>query len=150
MSDAFAVEYDADQEPSFVRTADELDQLLNAVTEQAIASGVPTFVEITSGDDRRTLDIGVGAENHSTLIWYDDDAEEVLTSSGTLQAPDDAGFDYGGTWTPVHHDAIIPIQDARQAAREFVATGNRPANIGWKKPERGSAEPLAPSDPEPA
>ncbi|MDA3649826.1 hypothetical protein LZ318_35160 [Saccharopolyspora indica] len=126
--------------------AAELEQQLGFIADQAEADATPVYVNITTADQRRTLTIGLGASTYSALIWYDDDTAERLTSKGTIQAPDNAGFLCPEGWTPIHHDAAIPEADARQAARELAEHGHRPA-LAWKRPEYGHPQRLDPADP---
>lgn len=40
-------------------------------------------------------------------------------------------FRYAGTWSECPASSAIPYQEGRQAVREFLLTGKRPANQAW-------------------
>jgi hypothetical protein len=94
----------------------------------------PPLVELVMADTNRTLDIGLSRPDYSVLIWHDDDADEILASTGDLNPGSDAAFDFGGTWTHIADHSAIPVELARQAAREFAATGLRPTRVKWQTP----------------
>lgn len=117
-----------------VSTAAELDALLDRIEADPAVSEAPPLVELVTSDESRALDIGLARPGYSVVIWHDDDADEVLSSRGAISVPSDAAFDFGGTWTHIPDGSAIPVDLARQAAREFMTTGCRPTCIEWQVP----------------
>ncbi|PKW13307.1 Imm1 family immunity protein [Saccharopolyspora spinosa] len=141
----FTVMYHPDELPAEITTVAELDDLLDRVTADAIEEDVPTYAEIVTADRLRILQIGLGQRDYSSLIYCNKPADILEASKGTLPMPDDAGFDYGGTWTDAPINSAIPITTARQAARDFLSSdGHRPANLEWHEPQYGRPEPGIP------
>ncbi|MER6989241.1 Imm1 family immunity protein [Saccharopolyspora hirsuta] len=141
----FTVMHHPDELPAEITTVAELDDLLDRVVADAIEEDVPVYAEIVTADRQRILQIGLGQPDYSSLIYCDKSADLLEASKGVLPMPDDAGFDYGGTWTDAPINSAIPITTARQAARDFLANnGRRPANLEWHEPRYGEAESGAP------
>jgi hypothetical protein len=68
-------------------------------------------------------------------------------SVGTLDDPQDADFEMGGTPTSMPTGSAIEVSRARTAAAEYLRTGRRPEVVAWKEFE---AAPPAPAESFPA
>jgi len=134
MTDTINVYYQRGQEPAQVSTVAELDELLDRLHFDPVLRDAPPLVELVTPDETRALDVGLARPDYSVLLWHDDDADEVLASKGTIGTNTDAAFNFGGTWTHIPDRSAIPIELARQAAREFLTTGRRPTCVEWKLP----------------
>jgi hypothetical protein len=128
------VYYRRGQQPAQVSMVAELDELLDRVHADPTMRDAPPLVELVSADESRALDVGLARANYSVVIWHDDDADEVLASTGTLEIDADAAFNFGGTWTHIPDRSAIPVELARLAAREFLTTGRRPSCVDWQEP----------------
>jgi hypothetical protein len=122
-----------------ISTAAELDQILDRVEHLLSRDGLSFLVTITelgSGDGliEYGLQIGVGHPHRSRLVYVGPPA------GGIGYSPDlppwdggDISFDFGGVPTEdsTDHTRITPHL-ARQAAREYVSTGQRPTCVSWQ------------------
>jgi immunity protein Imm1 of predicted polymorphic toxin system len=130
------------QDPSgdtaHVATVDELDQVLDRVGELRSQDGLPFLVSISPsepGPDSSAsgLQVGFGHPGRGRLLYvgspggglgYDPDLP--------AWAGEELSWDFGGV--PTEDDAgtlrVTPEQ-ARRAAREYVATGTRPTCVRW-------------------
>jgi hypothetical protein len=140
MTVAISVYHERSTPPARVTTVAELDDLLDHIHRDPGRREAPPLVELVMDGTDRALDIGLGRTEHSVLIWHDDDADEVLTSTSTgeLDPGPDAAFNFGGTWTHIADGSAIPVELARHAAREFAETGRRPTCIEWQIPAYAS------------
>lgn len=116
-----------------VETSVELDALLTAI---AAVVG-PSWVELI-GADNTVLRVAVGRDDLSSLTYADPTTAECLACTGTRLPLGDELFDDRGLPTPLDPHSVIPVTDARAAAREFLETGQRPVNLDWHDP-RASA-----------
>jgi hypothetical protein len=123
------------EDPVTVSTADELDAVLNRIADALQYQRDPVMAEITSADEQRVLQVGLGYPTFSVLQWYDlnDGTPGALVSEGTTDAAGFDGYNYGGTWTAFTADAAVPIEMARTAAQEFLGTNMRPSCISWRE-----------------
>jgi hypothetical protein len=112
----------------------ELDELLDRVHADPAMRDAPPPVELVTADESRALDVGLARADYSVVIWHDDDADELLASTGSLEIDADAAFNFGGTWTHIPDRSAIPPELARQAAREFLTTGRRPSCVERQEP----------------
>jgi hypothetical protein len=120
-----------DQKPIDVTEAGQLDVLLNEL--QARFHDDPRLVSIASTAGEQSLSIALGADQ-SMLNWIDegDTDNAYLTSRGNASATgDNVEFAFSNTWNEYPPRVLIPIDVARQAVRDFVATGMRPDNVTW-------------------
>ena len=129
--------FDPDADPVVVDSVADLDALLDRLAGDERRAEMPSLVEIVSDDEVRALDVGVGCSGFGVVVWHDDDdaADEVLASVGTVVVGEPVFLDFGGTPTTMPRDAAIPVDVARQAAREFLVTGRRPTAVAWRPPE---------------
>jgi hypothetical protein len=120
-------------EPQKVANADELDALLDALTEQAQVSG-PVVVGIYRQDGAHWsgMDIGIGHPERS-FLFATGDAGGYGFEPGLEPWPEDISFDYGGTPTDYHpEETRVRPATARRAARDLVTTGRLPGSVEWE------------------
>lgn len=128
------VSYDR-EDPVTVSTVDELDAMLDRIVAVERYRRDPVMAEVTSVDEQRVLQIGLGYPTFSVLQWYDltVDGPEALVSEGTTDASGFGGYNYGGTWTEFDATTAVPVDVARDAVREFAETGSRPTCVSWRE-----------------
>jgi hypothetical protein len=125
MNDHLLVYHD-DETIERIETRDALAALLDKMAAR------PTWVELVSADDKHTLNVGVGRE-FSSLTYYDMSGDGAkYRSAGTVDAPQDAEFYYGGTPTAMGTGSAISVDQACAAAAEFLITGRRPEVVAWE------------------
>lgn len=139
-----------------------LDALLDRLHQEARTAGVPNAVQIYAGNrypedahpdgdhwvptdpgdgDQPELFLVVGA-GQSPLYWTQPPAAQHVSHgqppSQASQPGDDYAFAYlyGGSQSYAPQSSLVPTEQAREAARLFIATGGqRPANITWHTEE---------------
>lgn len=126
----------ARQPRTLVSTVDELD----AALDQAVAAAAGDYPHLVSiypaehdGDWPPTLQIGIGHPHRSAAHWIS------AVGAGTGYQPDiqpwraPISFDLGGVATDLPpEDTLVTPDAAREAAREYVRTGRRPAGLAWR------------------
>jgi Immunity protein Imm1 len=112
-----------------IRDARALDRTLNAI---ACDASEPLIVELISPDGSR---MGLGLATSSGVLTFQESADPpYFMSAGDIGLPDeDVGFYLHGHWTEFPGTALVANEDAREAARRFLATGDRPANVMWEE-----------------
>jgi len=117
-------------------TADELDVLLDGIGPSS-ESGLPVNVSIyplDGSDFPPTLQIGVGHPARSYVAYLDVESDlSGWAHDANLNAwPDAIRFDLGGEPTdcPPERTRVTP-DAARQAAREYIETRQRPTRVEW-------------------
>jgi Immunity protein Imm1 len=115
-----------------VNDTDELDLVLDRIAQ----AGVPQMVDIVPSDDAHPipygLQIGLGTNDRSFAVYFGEPAGGVGYDPDLPPAPASIRFDYGGEPTDYDPDQLrLTPEQVRQAAREYVATGQRPTNISW-------------------
>jgi hypothetical protein len=79
--------------------------------------------------DGPLLTLGLG-RRYSFLTFDDAHAVSQQTSGGASR------WWYGNDWTYFAPHRGVPVDIAREAAREFVRTGRRPTNVEWTTVDR--------------
>jgi Immunity protein Imm1 len=104
-------------------------QLLDAAPGVVVARQLSAGLERPDG---AALSIGLGRD-HSVLNYmsspyppYFTSHDEEADTDGTVV------FFYYGHWSEFPADAAVPMADAREAARRFFETGERPDNVAWQ------------------
>jgi hypothetical protein len=120
----------AEGESAAVPNTAKLDELLDELDHQA-ADGRP-FVATLERPDGKVLGLTVGDER--SIVTYMASADPPYFSSHDPES-DEAGtvvYDFFGHFSESPADAAVPMDDAREAARRFFRTGERPENIAWR------------------
>lgn len=113
-----------------VETPKQLDSILDAENDRAQVSGQPIAVHLFSGnEDKATLIFTVGADQGFIRWW----AEEMYDSRGEATADEPYWpYLYNGTPSEIERSKLIPQEQVRAAAREFlVSGGKRPGAVQW-------------------
>lgn len=116
-----------------VSTVEELDAALDKADADARAASKPMAVSLyldSEGPDGHAMTLGVGRD-FSCLTY---DASYV---AGDLDNGQPTAWWFGPTWAYTDPGRGIPSEIAREAAREYVRTGRRPANVEWTDENAG-------------
>jgi hypothetical protein len=112
-----------------IRDANALDRTLDAIVRDA---SEPLIVELVSPDGSR---LGIGLGPSSGVLTFQESADPpYFMSAGDIGLPDeDVAFYLHGHWTEFPGTALVANEHAREAARRFLATGDRPDNVMWEE-----------------
>lgn len=123
-------EIDGKEQPAaHIETPAELNALLDRLAEQDRATWL-TLVH--SGNTDSWLSLGMGRD-YSFLSFMEPGPDgRRFDSLGTLDSPQDADFEMGGTPTSMPTGSAIEVSQARAAAVDYLWTGRRPAGVAWK------------------
>lgn len=127
--------YDAEHDgPTIIRTPDELDAVLDAVTGWDGRILVDLYV--ADNRARATFNVGVNARTRCGALYYADDHGEWFSMATTEsdQAPvERILYYYMNSDTEYPGDCEIPLDVVRRAAHEYMATGGeRPTALTWQ------------------
>jgi hypothetical protein len=129
----FILEHGDGPREATVSTVDELDRLLDRIAAEAVRTGRPELPTLYD-DDGRSLAVGVG-DRLSLLSWTDENTEDdVVLSAGDEESDGEVKFFYGNQFSFFPRSALIPVEQARRAMREFLTTGARPTGVRWQTP----------------
>jgi hypothetical protein len=154
--------YDTRHQSQHIDTPANLDSLLDRLHQQASTDHYPNAVHIYAGNhypqhahaegDRWIPDnpgdgpqpqlmLVIGADD-TPLSWYDlGGHEHTSLSPHPVPQPEPREFFeffYGGQESYAPESSLIPHQQAREAARQFLTNnGKRPANITWRTDDTG-------------
>ncbi|MEV0647822.1 Imm1 family immunity protein [Phytomonospora sp. NPDC050363] len=113
--------------------ASAVKEWLAAETAEWTGRALPGMVSLEIGE--RVLEVVVGNPRASLVVWHKG-FDEIAWSRGTIEAPDDWAYDYGGHRTTPYDDAAVPPTVAAEAVTEFIASGGaRPTVLEWQEPE---------------
>lgn len=79
------------------------------------------------------LSMGIGLETSVLSHVPASNHPPYHASVGDLQAVGTVVFYYGGHWSEFPRRHCIPLTDARQVMREFLATGELPSWLDWEE-----------------
>lgn len=114
-----------------VETVSGLDMVLDKLTVQARDAPFIVNVELANGDS-----LGIGLGTDETILSF---------TAGSLEAPYFASlgadeqveplieFTVGGQWTEFPRRNVVPLEEGRQAMREFVTTGQLSDAVRWEE-----------------
>lgn len=129
------VHFDDQVEPRTCDSARDLEALLDRL-QRDCASGAPILVRIEFAGHR--LDLGVGADPTFLALSAQPSDGEAWISVGNPDAPGALEFWGCGGRQDVPRRHLVPLDLAREAVREFVATSTRSGGIRW---EAGAGRP---------
>lgn len=125
-------------EPVTVASVEELDAVLDEVAGMTGDGNAPFAVSITEDEDGADpfgpvgLQVGFGHPSRGFVFWTGDEEGGYGREPGIGPHREGIGFDLGGQWTEYHPDETrVTPETARQAARHYVETGQRPTGIDW-------------------
>ena len=119
--------------PIEISTIEDLDELLDRIAANPAHRQFPVLVSVQHPQSTQQIQILVGRDDLSLLIWYLGN-KEIAASKGTIPTDEEIVYDWGGA-TEAYSDTAITVEAARQALREFVSTHTRPTSIEWKLPD---------------
>lgn len=124
--DRFVLAYGDGPEMAEVSNVEELDALLDRITGEARADQCPCGVHIRTEAEwdgpRMSLGIGRDFSYLTFMTWHVD---------GYLDPGKPTEWWCGNDRGEIPSHRGIPVQTAREAAREFVRTGDLPTNVAW-------------------
>jgi len=136
----FEIEWNNGQYQETVQTVAELDAVLDRIESERGVDGSPFVVDIT--DDREFdgfpvgLHMSIGGEHRAKVFWNGPPADDGGVGFEPDVPPWDGEpirFDYGGLPTEDTPDTLrVTPATARQAAREFIETSQRPTCLAWE------------------
>jgi hypothetical protein len=116
-------------ESTEVRDAHELERVLDDIESSAPE---PVVAELVAADGAR-LGIGLGGAT-SVLAFNASPEPPYFISAGEYgSADEDVVFYLHGHWTEFPGTARVSKAAAREAALQFLATGQRPGNVEWEE-----------------
>ncbi|MGZ3141100.1 Imm1 family immunity protein [Lentzea chajnantorensis] len=130
---ALEIWYDVDaDDPTLIRTPEELDAVLDAVA----AWPFPGQLQLLIADDpgQVVLDVGIDGTNQRGVLFYSGpDFPDAYASRGSDIAEQVPVYYYMGSDTEFPATAEIPLADVRRAAHEYMSTGGgRPSDVAWQ------------------
>ncbi len=136
MTATFTVEWGGHQVQ--VATVEDLDEVLDRAERDRNPDGLPYKIDLVldgSGGEfgESGLQLGLGHPQRAFLMWFGEPGGGLGHEAGL--APWTGGllsFDYGGVPTEDGPERLgLSPAMARQAAREFLRTGQRPTCVRW-------------------
>jgi len=111
----------------------ELDAALDRAEAQALAEEVPCAVQIHCSTAPGSLLLGLGHPGSSFVDWLvPDGLHQSAYEASCPEGDATIGFDVYGDWheRPPAKLRVRPTT-AREIAREYVRTGQRPSGVDW-------------------
>jgi hypothetical protein len=106
----------------------ELDRLLHSLNAEATEPTIVTLLDETTG---RMLSLAVGSDQ-SVVNWMDENDPHPYWSSKGSGDEGRVSFHFGNQPSEFPRSAVVDSQVARDAAQEFLASGERPT-IDWQE-----------------
>lgn len=120
------------------QSIEELDAILDDATAERDEDGLHYVIDIVEpGTEQGEFDIPLGLHlgigpTYAKVLWTghgDNLGYEPQTPPATTKIPE---FNYGGVPTEEGPETLrVSPSTARNAAREFMATGSRPTCLSW-------------------
>lgn len=119
-------------DPTIVKTAQDLDAVLDAVIPGTIAQ----LLILDDPDGHGVLDVGLDTRTGRGVVRYFGGEPEGTFGSLGVEAGntnDDLVYHYMGSSSHFSATEEIPLTECRKAAHEYMQTnGERPASITWQ------------------
>lgn len=124
------LEWDQDSKRLEIYSEQELDSIVDRLTDSAIQEGRPMSIELYVSTET-CLSIGIGRiESH--VEFYDATKKPpIVACCGLWDSDELLVFFHRGTYSEMPKCYCIPIEEAREALREYFRTGQQPQNITW-------------------
>lgn len=118
---------------------ESLEEHLDRLTDASLQRGMPLAIQIKLNEDT-SLQITVGSLRSYVAYYSTRGSPLIAVSRGPWVSDEEFTFDYMGEESGSKMKYCVPIEDAREAVRQYVSTGERPKNIVWDVPRRKSAD----------
>ena len=110
---------------------EDLERLLDRIAADYPGDSA-VLATLTRDDTGDSLKIGLGRPL-SVLEFMSGSLEPpYFASVGTVQDDGSEVYHYDGEWTEIPRRNLIPLVEARRAARRFFLTGERPDEVAWE------------------
>lgn len=123
------VEGDDDEEglAIVVRTAAELDALIDRVLEETRDHRCPAMIQVglLGNDGLPVLEVGLG-QTRGFITYH---AQDGGSTRGEGNLDEFAEYVYMGNLSEIRAGYEVPVEDVRRGLREFLATGTRPSVV---------------------
>ena len=119
-----------ESEPTTVATTAELDAVLDRLAAEA-SLDAPPLIALDMPDQQRSMLVGLRGPV-GVLNFVDFSTGRGSASKADTNGAQTPPYFYCGEWTAVPADAELPIEVVRQAARDFLDTGERPNSVTWQ------------------
>lgn len=123
-----------------IETAEQVDQLIDVMLTEPFENSVATLYvperpRNSRGYPDHELRVGLypeakvgslrftGPVDGTTAAWY---------SVGQPSSREEVFYYYMGHDEEYPQDSEVPLEDIRVAVKDFLATGERPASVGWR------------------
>jgi hypothetical protein len=120
----------AENENAAASSVDELDEQLDALDARA-REGEPFVAELVHPNGA-VLSIGLGRDR--SVLNHSASPDPPYYTSHDPESDEDGVvvFYFYGHWSEYSADAAVPMDEAREAARRFFRTGQRPESVDWR------------------
>ena len=115
-----------------VNSVEELDLLLDLLDQRAleVRGGISFGVQLEVNDETTMLIVLGGKVSHAE--FYSDHGRPLAVGSrGPWDDDELIAFNVWGQRSEMPKRFCVPIEDAREALRQYFRTGRRPDNIAW-------------------
>lgn len=116
-----------------VTTLSELDAVLDQVASYAAARKLPYAVQVDKADAPGSVMIGIGHPDRSFIDWLMPKGRRQYAFDPDIPEPAESTvFDVYGEWHEHEpEESRVRPEAAREAAREYLRTGQRPTCAQW-------------------
>lgn len=119
-------QYGSGEPAVIVRTADELDALVDRVLEETKDHRCPPVIEVSiRGQQLPVLEVGLG-QTKGFITYH---AEDGGSTKGDGNSEEYVEYVYGGNLSEIAADAEVGIQEVRRGLHTFLESGTRPSVI---------------------
>jgi hypothetical protein len=133
----FEIQWDNGSKTVEVENASDLDAVLDGIETEKGPGGRAFVVDITSGETYKGIPVGlhmsVGHPDRAKVIWVGPGDGIGYQPDVAPWAGDIIAFDYGHLPTEEEPEYLrVTPAMAREAARQFIETGQRPTCLSWE------------------
>lgn len=112
-----------------VKSLEDLDRLIDGLSEEA-ATGLPFSIELSMNSDT-ALSIVIGTEISHMNFFSMISVPHVVGCRGPWNDDELLVFLYRNEYSEMPRKYCVPVEDAREALRQYFVTGVRPQNVVW-------------------
>ena len=118
-----AVGFGKGDDPIMVSNQEELDAALDELDRRAREAD-DVIIALLGTDIETMMTIGVGSNLVPVTYGY-------VRSRGSLPEGEPEEWRFMNTWNEISPTELVPAELAREAARQWLVTGERPDNLVW-------------------